>query len=78
MPGTPTNSKDDLGLPQSAVRDTTLQFQKAVDDLETLRAKVNAIITAAGTSLAAVAAVPALPGSLTAVKIGDDNNNPIS
>lgn len=77
MPGPTTKSRDDLGHDQGGIRDLMLQHQKAVDDLETLRLKINAVITAAATSLAAVAAVPA-QAALTAGKVGDLNGNALT
>lgn len=74
-------------FPASATRMLRIEYNKLVDDCETLRAqlalsqiKVNAIITAAATSLAAVAAVAALTltavdtaSDLVAAKVGDQD-----
>jgi hypothetical protein len=77
MPGTTTKSRVNVGHDNGAMRDLALQHNKLIDDLETARVKMNAIITAAATSLAAVAAVPALATG-TAAKIGDDSGTPVT
>lgn len=51
-----------------------LQHNVAVDDLDALRTTVNAIITAAGTDLAAVAAVTPAAAIATA-KVADQLGN---
>lgn len=82
MAGT-TITRTVTGMSGSDVEALRLEFNKALDDDETLRAaiallntKVNAIITAAATNIAAVAAVAALvtttvdtAADLTAAKI---------
>lgn len=86
MAGTTVYRTND-SAPDSTTRETTVQLNKAITDIETLRAalalantKVNALITAAATNIAAVAAVPALvtttvdaAGDMTAAKIYDRN-----
>ena len=67
-----------LGLNTASTEEATaklrLEFNKAVDDLDALQAKVNAIITAADTDLAAVAAVtPAV--AVVAAKVADQFGN---
>lgn len=76
MAGTTVSGRQ-TGMIGSDVLALRLEFNKAIDDLETLRAqlaltqsKVNAIITAAATNIAAVAAVGAL--TLTAVDAAGD------
>ena len=73
----------------SAEHKLRIEYNKLVDDVEVLRAglaaagaKVNAVITAAATNIAAVAAVPALvvttydaAGDLAAAKVADQNGN---
>jgi hypothetical protein len=54
------------------IRATRLELNKAVDDLDALRTKVNAIITAAATNIAAVAAVPAA-SAIAAAKVADQD-----
>ena len=75
VPATPT------GMPGSDVEALRLQLNRAVDDLETVRASLAAlrtttaaVITAAATSIAAVAAVTApaaapAASALTAAKV---------
>jgi hypothetical protein len=77
MAGATTKSRDNVGHDQGADRDHVLQFNKAVDDLDALRTKINAVITAAATSLAAVAAVPAA-AAIAAGKIGNENGTPLT
>jgi hypothetical protein len=62
------------GLDGSDVETLRLQYNKSVADLDLIQAKINAIITAAATNIAAVAAVAAL-GSITAAKVADNNGN---
>jgi hypothetical protein len=76
MAGTTTPKRDDA-MADGATRAVRLQHNVLVDDAELLRAqlaltmtKVNAIITAAATNIAAVAAVPAL--TLTTVDTAAD------
>jgi hypothetical protein len=76
MAGTTVAARAD-GMAGGTHRATRIEHNKAIDDLELLRAqlaltqsKVNALITAAATNLAAVAAVPAL--TLTAVDLAAD------
>jgi hypothetical protein len=54
------------------IRATRIELNKAVDDLDALRTKVNAIITAAATNIAAVAAVPAA-AAIAAAKVADQD-----
>lgn len=82
MAGTTVN-RVVTGMPGSDVEALRIEHNKLVDDAELLRAqlaltqaKVNAIITAAATDIAAVAAVAALvttavdaAGDLTAAKV---------
>lgn len=77
MAGTTTKSRGFLGHPSSYQRDMAIQLNKAVDDLDALRTKVAAIITAAGTDIAAVAAVAA-PAAITAAKVGNGEGTAIS
>ena len=86
MAGTAVARTNDTA-PDSVSREAVIQLNEALDDLETLRAalalantKINAIITAAATNIAAVAALPALvtttvdaAGDLLACKIHDRN-----
>lgn len=75
MAGTTTSSFDNLGISGNAVRQLVIEFNKLVDDMETLRAKYAAVLTKldadAGvtdvnySSLHTVAAA-----TLTAAKIG--------
>ena len=76
MAGTTVPERDDA-MPESTTRQVRIEFNKAIDDLELLRAqvaltqtKVNALITAAATNIAAVAAVP--PLTLTGVDAAGD------
>jgi hypothetical protein len=76
MAGTTVNKRDDA-MSDGATRQLRLEYNKALDDIELLRAqlaltmtKVNAIITAAATNIAAVAAVGAL--TLTTVDTAAD------
>lgn len=77
MAGTTTKSRGFLGQPGSYQKDLTIQFNKAVADLDALKAKVAAIITAAATDIAAVAAVAA-PASITAAKVGNADGTAVS
>lgn len=69
MAGTTVRART-TGHRQSDVQELRLALNKAVDDLDAARDKINAIITAAATNIAAVAAVPAL-ASPTANKVAD-------
>lgn len=71
MAGTTTPKRDDAML-DGATRAVRLQHNVAVDDLDALRTKVNAIITAAATNIAAVAAVPAA-AAIAAAKVADQD-----
>lgn len=71
MAGTTTPKRDDA-MVDGATRAVRLQYNVAVDDLDALRTKVNAIITAAATNIAAVAAVPAA-AAIAAAKVADQN-----
>jgi hypothetical protein len=77
MAGTTTTSKDTFGHDGAGSRDLMLQHQKVVDDLEALRTKVNAIVTAAATSVAAINALGAA-GAITTAKIGGTTGTPIT
>jgi hypothetical protein len=59
-------------MTDGATRAVRLQLNVAVDDLDALRTKVNAIITAAATNIAAVAAVPAA-AAIAAAKVADQD-----
>jgi hypothetical protein len=88
MAGT-TISRVTTGMPGSDVEALRLEFNKLVDDVELLRAqlaltqtKVNNVIVDAATSLAAIAAEPALTttavdtaGDLLAAKIANQNGS---
>jgi hypothetical protein len=76
MAGTTVPERDDA-MADSTTRQVRLEHNRLIDDVELLRAqlaltmtKANAIITAAATNIAAVAAVPAL--TLTTVDTAAD------
>jgi hypothetical protein len=62
------------GMPDSDVAALRLEYNKLVDDHDALVAKVNAIITAAATNVAAIAAVTAQPVA-TAAKIASSTGS---
>lgn len=73
----PTTSRDNLGHAEGAVRDTTIDHNALVADVALIRTALNAVITAAATSLAAIAAVtPA--AAATAKEVGDDQGTAIT
>lgn len=88
MAGT-TVSADVTGMQGSDVLQVRLELNRLIDDLEAVRAglaatstAVNAVITAAATNIAAVAAVTPVTrttfdtaGDLTAAKVADLNGN---
>lgn len=74
MAGTTTNKRDDV-MQDGATRQVRLEFNKLVDDLETLRAafatlvtKLNADAGVTDTNYASV-----LAATLTAAKVADQN-----
>jgi hypothetical protein len=71
MAGTTVAARSD-GMAGGTIRATRIELNKAVDDLDALRTKVNAIITAAATNIAAVAAVPAA-AAIAAAKVADQD-----
>lgn len=72
-----THSRDNAGLTGNAVRATVIDHNALVADVALIRTAVNAIITAAGTSLAAIAAVtPA--AAATATEVGDETGTAIT
>lgn len=77
MAGATTKSRDSLGHDGNADRDAVIQYNKLVDDVEALRTKLAAVITAAATSLPTIAALPA-PAAVVAGKIGNDAGTPIT
>lgn len=61
-------------LTGEANREVRIQFNKLAADVDLLRTTVAAMITAAATSLPAVAGV-VTPAPVTAVKVADNNGN---